>query len=246
MPIIPGLTTTVGAGRTYYRITPLALRTGKPSDHKKVVHGEGAVQRASGGRYHYPGVRTVYLAEDPATCFAEQMFYFHREVLRELDTYHRSRILPAFQDTFALWEIRLRKDIPDVFELSVANASAMNIFPSLMVNPSQDYEHLKDRRAAIQSNGYQGLRAPSSRVRGSGQLVVLFQDQSKNVQSITPYEVEFRLITSGDPPAPFTNHAVDLLDFTAGEVRARLSPGSPGPHPTPTAYQDWTRIEFNH
>jgi hypothetical protein len=122
----------------------------------------------------------------------------------------------------------------------------MNVYPSLMLNPARDYKHLKDRRAVIQSNGYQGLRTPSSRVRGTGQMVVLFQDQSKNLQSITPHAFEFRLITSGDPPAPFTNHATDLLDFTAGEVRLMLSPGSPGPHPALVAYQDWTRIEFNH
>jgi RES domain-containing protein len=232
MPIIPGLTTTVGAGQTYYRITPLAMRTGRPRDHRNVVDGQGTIQRATGGRYHYPGVRTVYLAEVPATCFAEKLFYFHREVLRELDNYHRTGDLPAFQDTFALWEIRFRRDIPDVFELNLANASAMNVFPTLMLNPAQDYEHLKDRRAAIQSSGYRGLRAPSSRVRGSGEMVVLFQDQSQNIQSITPYEVEFRLMTSADPPAPFANHAVDLLDFTAGEVRVRLSSGSQAPHPT--------------
>jgi RES domain-containing protein len=246
MPIIPGLTTNVGAGRTYYRITPRAFWTGRLSDHKKVVNGAGAVRDPSGGRYHYPGVQTVYLAEDPATCFAERMFYFHRNVLLGLDTYHRTRALPTFQKTFVLWEIHFKNDIPDVFELSVANASAMNIFPTLMLNPSQDYEHLKDRRAAIQSNGYQGLRAPSSRVRGTGQIVVLFQDQSKNVQGISPHEVAFRMITSSDPPAPFTNHAADLLDFTAGEVRVRVSPGSQGPNPTLAAHQDWTRIEFNH
>jgi hypothetical protein len=122
----------------------------------------------------------------------------------------------------------------------------MNTYPSLMINPSQDYNHLKDRRAAIQSSGYQGLRAPSSRVRGSGHMVVLFQDQSKNVRSIIPHELEVRLITATSPPVPFTNHAVELLDFTAGEVRVRLTSGPRGPHPALAAYQDWTRIEFNH
>ena len=77
-------------------------------------------------------------------------------------------------------------------------------------------------------------------------MIVLFQDQSKNIQSITPYEVEFRLMTSADPPTPFTNHAVDLLDFTAGEVRVVLAPGLQGPHPVLAAYSDWTRSEFNH
>ena len=168
MPIIPGLTTTVGAGRPYYRITRRALRPGRPTDPKKVASGEGAIISRSGSRYNYPGVRTVYLAEDPATCFAEKMFYFQREVIAALDISHLSGCFPAFQESLVLWEILFRKVIPNVFDLSLANASAMNVYPSLMLNPSRDYEHLKDRRAAIQSNGYQGLRAPSSRVRGSG------------------------------------------------------------------------------
>lgn len=77
-------------------------------------------------------------------------------------------------------------------------------------------------------------------------MVVLFQDQSRNVSRITPHQVEFRLITSGDPPAPFTNHATDLLDFAAGKVR--VIPGSdPSPvQPALDTYRDWTRVEFNH
>ncbi len=77
-------------------------------------------------------------------------------------------------------------------------------------------------------------------------MVVLFEDQGKNVLKITPYEVEFRLITATDPPSPFTNHAVNILDFTAGEVRVRLTSDPSGPHPDLAAYRDWTRIEFNH
>jgi RES domain-containing protein len=246
MPIIPGLIATVRAGQPYYRITSTRLRTPSTREHKKVVDGGGAVLSSSGGRYHYPGARAVYLAEDPATCFAERLYYFHRDVLTGLDTYHITGRFPAFQETAVLWEILFRKDIPDVFELSLTNASAMGVYPSLMLNPSQDYKHLKDRRAAIQSNGYQGLRSPSSRVRGTGHMVVLFQDQSKNVQSITPHEVEFRLVTSDTPPAPFTNHATDLLDFAAGEVRVIPSPNPHPPHPSLDAYRDWTTVEFNH
>ncbi len=63
-----------------------------------------------------------------------------------------------------------------------------------MVNPSQDYDHLKDRRTFIQSNGYKGIQAPSSRSMVGGEIVALFDDQSKNVDLI-PYTVEFRLIT---------------------------------------------------
>jgi hypothetical protein len=76
-------------------------------------------------------------------------------------------------------------------------------------------------------------------------MVVLFQDQSKNVQTITPFMVEFRLITSTDPPAPFSNHAVDLLDFTAGEIRVIHIAGA-CPHPVLDGFQDWIRIDFNH
>ena len=139
----------------------------------------------------------------------------------------------------------LPKDVPGVFDLSLMNASALNVYPSLMLNPAQDYEHFKDNRAAIQSNGDQGHRAPSSRVRGTGHMVVLFQDQSQNVQSITPHEVEFRLITSADPPAPFAT-AADLLDFAAGEVRVIPAPNPHPPHSVPDTYRDWTRVEFNH
>ena len=77
-------------------------------------------------------------------------------------------------------------------------------------------------------------------------MVVLFQDQSQNVQSITPHEVEFRLINAGDPPAPFTNHATDLLDFAAGEIRVIPGPNPPPLNPSLDAYRAWTRVEFNH
>jgi hypothetical protein len=50
--------------------------------------------------------------------------------------------------------------------------------------------------------------------------MVLFDDQSKNLQAITAYEVEFRLIRPGHPPAvAFANQATDLLNHLAGKVR---------------------------
>ena len=166
--------------------------------------------------------------------------------LGALDIYHITGVFPPFQQQFVLWEILFRNDISDVFELSLANAVAMNIYPSLMLNPSQDHEHVKDGRAAVQRNGYQGLRVRSCRRRGSGQMAVLFQDQIKNIQDIIPFGVEFRLITSSHPPAPFANHAVDLLDFTAGEVRAVLAHGPHATHPVLGPFQVWNRVEFNH
>jgi hypothetical protein len=116
----------------------------------------------------------------------------------------------------------------------------MQIFPSLIVNPSQDYNHLKDGRAAIEHNGYSGLRAPSGRVKGAGNIVVLFNDQSGNVQSITPFTVEFRLVSAGPTAAPFTNHAAEVLDFAAGEVKLAGTPLGIA------AYANWHRIEFHH
>jgi hypothetical protein len=108
-----------------------------------------------------------------------------------------------------------------------------------MVNPSQDYDRLKQRRADIQSHGYKGLRAPSSRSKSGGNLIILFDDQSSHVQSIIPYEVKFQLITVHG--VPFTNHAQDLLDFTAGEVRMPWAQPAGG-----TVFQNWQRVEFNH
>ena len=47
-------------------------------------------------------------------------------------------------------------------------------------------------------------------------MFVLFDDQSRNLTSITPYEVEFRLIMPGHPPTvPFASHVTDLLAYQA-------------------------------
>jgi hypothetical protein len=246
MPVVTGLTTTAPAGKPYYRITALSYRTSQPAHHRKVVSGEGAVKSRHGARYNHPGARAVYLAEDLHTCFAEKMFYFHREVLTAIDSSHITGVFPPFQQRYVLWEVMFQNPVPDVFELSLANASAVGVFPSLLLNPSQDYHHLKDRRAAIEHNGYKGLRAPSSRAWGPGHMVVLFEDQSKNVQRITPFEVAFRLITSGPSPSPFTNHAADLLDFTAGEVQLTPHPVAGNPQAGIGPYQAWAQVEFNH
>jgi hypothetical protein len=147
--------------------------------------------------------------------------------------------VPPFSASFTLWEIRLKNVIPDVCHLTQAGASAVGVFPSLMLNPSQDYEHLKDRRAFIESNGYNGIKAPSSRSVTSGELVVLFDDQSKNVDLI-PYTVEFRLVTRA-PVMPFSNHLTQVLDFTRGEVQfvGGMPSGLAG-------YAGWTTVSFNH
>jgi len=240
VPVNPGLTVTIPSGTPFFRITSPAFYTTNSADHRKVVNGEGAVNSQIGARYNYPGVRTVYLTEDLESCFAERLFYFHREVLRGLDLLRYPAPIPPFQRNSILWEIQFDYALSDVFDACIQSApSYFNIFPSLMVNPSQDYEHLKQRRADIQSNGYKGLRAPSSRARRGGNLIILFDDQSSHVQSIIPYEVEFRLITVQG--GPFINHAQDLLDFTAGEVRMPWIQPAGG-----SAYQNWQRVEFNH
>jgi hypothetical protein len=232
---------TLPAGVPFYRITANSFHTPNAVHHKKVVNGMGARKSHAGARYNYGGVPTVYLADGIETCFAEKMFYFHREVVRRLDALHLpfSGGVPPFSQTFTLWEIRLKHAVPAVCHLTPGNASAVGVFPALMMNPSQDYEHLKDRRAFIESNGYKGIRAPSSRSKAGGEMIVLFDDQSKNVD-LAPYPVEFRLVT---PPAtmPFVNHVTELLDFTAGEVRfvGHGPPGVPG-------YLTWAHVPFNH
>ena len=112
MPIVHGLSTTVPAGRPLYRITSLAYRSGSRVQHKHVVNGKGGLYRRRGGRYNHPGVQTVYLAEDPLTCLAERMFYFHREALTTLDLFHLTGDFPAFQETRILWEILFRRMFP--------------------------------------------------------------------------------------------------------------------------------------
>ncbi len=245
MPVAAGLGITVAAGISYYRITSPAFLTASVTHHKKVVNGAGAVRSRHGARYNYPGVRTVYLAEDVPVCLAEKMFYFHREVLTGLDSLHLplAPVVPPFQQPFVLWDVVLRNPVANVFDLTPANAPAAGVYPSLMLNPSQDYWHLKDRRAEIQASGYTGLRAPSTRTTTAGNMVVLFDDQSGNVASITPYEVEFRLLTPAG--APFASHATDPFDYIAGEVC--VLPRGPAPLPPPLmAYGAWSRVQFNH
>jgi hypothetical protein len=249
MAVRPGLGITVAAGVSYYRITSLAFRTASARHHPKVVNGEGAVRSRHGARYNYPGARSVYLAADPATCLAEKMFYFQREVLTALDGLHlpHSPGIPPFAQRFVLWDVVLRSPVPNVFDLSIANSPAAGVFPCLVLNPSQDYHHLKDRRADIQAAGYRGLRAPSARVVGGGNMVVLFDDQSKNLQSITPYEVEFRLITPGPSPrTPFASHVTDLLDYLAGEVRVLAPPAPTVLPPALIPFAAWTVVPLNH
>jgi hypothetical protein len=71
-------------------------------------------------------------------------------------------------------------------------------------------------------------------------MVVLFNDQSGNGQSITPYTVAFRLVTAGPHAVPFTNHATEVLDFTAGAVQITGTPQGI------TTYGNWRRVEFHH
>lgn len=249
MAVAGGLGITVAAGVSYYRITSLAFRTAGSKHHPKVVNGDGAVRSRHGARYNYPGARTVYLAEDLPTCLAERMFYFQREVVTALDGLHLPHApgIPPFTQKFVLWEVVLRNPVANVFDLSVASAPAGGVFPCLLLNPSHDYYHLKDRRADIAASGYQGLRAPSARVVGPGNMIVLFNDQSKNVQAITPYEVEFRLIRPGHPPpVAFVSHATDLLDYRAGEVRVIAPPPPAALLPALAPFAAWTMVPFNH
>ena len=93
--------------------------------------------------------------------------------------------VPLFSAKFTLWEIRLKKAIPAVCHLTQASASAVGVFPSLMLNPSQDYEHLKDRRAFLESNGYNGIQAPSSRsVTGGDKIQELIDKHFKFYKQI--------------------------------------------------------------
>jgi hypothetical protein len=187
----------------------------------------------------------VYLAQDPVVCFAEKMFYIHRQVLSGLDSLHLMPVpvVPPFLQTFVPWDVVLRQAVGNVFDLSVANAPAAGAFPCLLLTPSQDYLHLKDRRADVQASGSNGLRAPSTWAPAPGHVVVLFDDQSGNVASITPYDVEFRLLTPAR--ARFTSHATDPLDYLVGEVRV-LSTGVVPGSTALRGFGAWCEVSFNH
>jgi RES domain len=238
MPVNQALATQISAGTPYFRITSPSFYTKSAARHVRVVNGQGGIRNNVGSRYAFPNSRSVYLTEDVNTCLAERMFYFHREILPALDKLHINGVLPPFTQMVVLWEVRFKKSIPDVADVTIANAPAFNVIPSLMQNPSQDYLHLKQRRADIQSHGYYGLRAPSS--RAGGNMVVLFDDQSKNVASIVGHPVDLQLMTSSNPPTVFANHATQLLSFDTGDVRF--------PQNAPPNYVSnaWSSVAFNH
>lgn len=236
----PALSTTIASGNTFYRITSLIFSASLPPTHSSVVNGQGARKSRYGARYNHPGVLTVYLTEDLKTCFAEKMFYFQRDVVQGIDNLHPLSSIPPFQQTFALWEIEFSSPINDVADLNKSGATAFfSIFPSLPVNPSLDYKHLKDARANIESQGYNGIVVGSSRVTTPGNLVVLFDDQSTNLAKIVPHNVEFRLLDIHG--TPFTNHVTQTLDFTTGEVQFSGTTPTAG-----AAYSTWQKVDFNH
>jgi hypothetical protein len=188
MPVHPAHTTTLPTGHAYFRITSPVFYTPNPADHAKVVNGQGSVRNPQGARYSPPNALSVFLAVDPETCFVEKLFYFQRDVLREIDLSHFTGLpVPPFNKDIILWEVNFSKSIPDVVDLFKAGTpSFFGIYPSLMHNPSQDYKHLSDRRAQILAQGYNGLIAPWARSTRGGKILVLFQDQSTNIQ-ITPH-----------------------------------------------------------
>ncbi len=238
---------TVAANRGLFRITSPAFRTANPAHHASVVNGQGATTTPHGARYNYPGVVTVYLTEDPATCFAERLFYFHREYLQLLDHLHliypgRPALAPSPQTSLVIWEVRLGAPVAGVADLNATTAGHFQVFPSMLTNPSQDYEHLKSRRAHIQAAGYRGIRAPSSRDARPGArcMLALFAGQSGNVASITPHAIELSLVQPGG--ALFTNHASQQLDFERGAVRVLGS----APPAWATPYASGRVVRFRH
>jgi RES domain-containing protein len=76
MPVIPGLAIAIASGTPFFRIADVSFRTARTALFKNVVNGQGARKGRYGARYNYPGVTTVYLAENLEVCFAERMFYF--------------------------------------------------------------------------------------------------------------------------------------------------------------------------
>jgi hypothetical protein len=210
------------------------------------VNGQGARRSLHGARYNYPGVVSVYLAEDVETCLAEKAFYFQREYLQKLDDTHlQPSPLPPRPTTDAvLWSIEFSSPVPDIAQLDEATASSFGVFPCMMTNPSQDYRHLKQQRAALENQFYKGLLAPSSRSTNGGRMFVLFDDQSTNVASIQPHAVEFRLTTTSG--SQFQQHHSQKLDFEGVDIRIKpIAPSTTLPS-WARPYVTWTHVRFHH
>src|SRR6266446_2126550 len=153
----------------YFRITSPDFKTTNVADYCKVVNGEGSRLSATGSRYAPPLAESVYLTEDIETCFAEKMFYFHREILEALDNLHVFPTMLLFLRQYVLWEVIFAHVVPDIFDLTFpGNLAPFQVLPSLVINPSRDYAHLKQKRAEIQAGHFNGLRAPSSRSKHHG------------------------------------------------------------------------------
>jgi len=202
---------TFSAGTPCFRITSRNQFTTSSTLHVKVVNGQGALKSTNGARYNYPGVITVYLTENIDTCLAEKAFYFQQEYLQSLDGFHMRNPMggvgPAPAIDAVLWRIEFAIDIHNIANLNAVSAGFFGVFPCMMTNPSQDYWHLKHRRANMQAVGYSGLFAPSSRSCAGGRLLVIFGDQSANVARIDPVEISMRLLSNPNPPPnPFLNH----------------------------------------
>jgi hypothetical protein len=169
------------------------------------------------------------------------MYYFQREVLSALDIAHITNSPPPpFSMLCVLWRIVFAKDIQPVCDLTIPNAAVnYDVSPSLMLNPSQDYWHLKQRRNEIQHYGYTGLIAPSTRCPQGGRMVVLFNGQSGNLHTIDPFDTEIRLITTPGN-AQFANYKTDTLNFTACEAQIVGMPSGLA------TYNNFVPVSFNH
>lgn len=189
---------TVRAHTPLYRITSRSHYSANPAHHPSVVDGRNSRRTARGGRYNFPGVTTVYLAEKPETAVAEMLLYFHKDTLRLLDLHQISSLpVPPFAKKVILWEIELQRDIQGLFDMNQPGASSSRfVYRAFISSPYHDYWHLCQRRAEIEAAGYEGIYVTSARDPTGGNIIVLFNDQSGNVSSITPYELELQLLTS--------------------------------------------------
>jgi hypothetical protein len=171
------------------------------------------------------------------------LLYFHKDTLRLLDLHHiASWPIPPFVKSFILWEIGFQRDISAVFDMTQPGASSSRlVYRAFISSPYHDYWHLCQRRAEIEAAGYEGIRVTSARDSSGGNIIVLFNDQSGNVSTITPYELDFRLLTPlGTPFRDIINHE---LDFGRADVSMLSSSAA---LPTWAKSLSGKTLTFNH
>jgi len=242
------ITTELKTNQYFYRITSEKQKNNYDPDYNKIFNGLGALRNPLPSRYSLGNRLTVYLSDNIDSCIAEYAYYFLKQYLTKTDEFIYTNNLFNYSNTskhfaffphhesdeFILWCMKLKYPIGNIAVINNSTATSFGIYPTFTISPSHDYLHSGAVRDVIQNKGYKGLIAPSSRDVNNnsisinntnmGNIVVLFEDQSKNISSIEPYRIAFKL--SQDNNKSFSDISRQSLNFNTCHIQIKpLSSG---------------------